>query len=82
MTPTPRRLLLLLLFLLVLAVGGAAVSDGGGIDSALSAVAGAVSVLLLACSLLLWTDRRDRRTGDFAALDRLEPLRAARRDDA
>ena len=82
MNQTPRRLLLPLLFLLVLAAGGAAVTDGDGVDSALGAVAGAVCVLLLVLSLLLWTDRRDRRTGDLAALDRLEPLRAARRDDA
>lgn len=82
MTSTPRRLMLPLLFVLVMACGGAAVADGDGVDTALGVVAGMTSVLLLLCAVLAWAARRHRRAGDLASLDRLEPLRAARRDDA
>lgn len=82
MISTPRRLLLPLLIVLALAAAGAVVNDRDSIDTALGAVAGATSVLLLLHLVLAWYDRRQRRTDDLASLDRLEPLRAARRDDA
>jgi hypothetical protein len=81
MTSTPRRLVLPLLIVLVLASAGAVVNDRDGVDTALGAVAGATSVFLLLHLVLGWYDRRQRRADDLASLDRLEPLRAARRDD-
>lgn len=76
------RLVLPLVLVLALVCGAAVVVDDDGVDTVLGAVAGAGSVALLLVVALALLDRRATRRADLAALDRLEPLRAARRDDA
>lgn len=57
--------------------------DDEGWDTVFGGVAGASTALLLGCLLGIAVERRRRRDeADDDALDRLEPLRAARRDPA
>lgn len=70
------------LLAVVVAAGVAALLvDDDAVDTALGAVAGAGTVLLLLVVLLqVLGARAERRARDRTALDGLEPLRAARRD--
>ena len=71
-----------LLVLAVLCYVASTVIGSDGVDTALGVVAGmSVSVGLVVLVLGLLERRGRRAAGDQDALDRLEPLRAARRDD-
>ncbi len=68
---------------LTLSIVLALVVDDERWDTVLGGVAGASAVLLLGCLLGMALERRRRQgEADAASLDRLEPLRVARRDRA
>lgn len=68
---------------LVLGAALALVVDDDRWDTVLGGVTGASTALLLGCLLGIAAEHRRRQhEADAAALDRLEPLRADRRDGA
>ena len=77
-----RLLPIVLLVVVAVASLTALVVEGDAVDTVLGAVAGGALVLAVAAALVqVVVARADRRAVDREALDGLEPLRAARRDD-